>query len=97
MTEENIIDVWMNFFDTSSEKIPKCPKEFVATVTLKNGKKADAREYGLRTKIWEWWYVERRDKLLNTCMVDVANSLLNQKSKIGDYWDAFNYNAYMGE
>jgi hypothetical protein len=74
-----------DMIDLNSEKIPQKPhKDFKATLKLKDGREVLASK-SWRTKIWYWWYEERQNELIkrnNRAMVDVANSMLNQKHKI---------------
>ncbi len=67
-----------------SSKLPPVNKNFKATLKLKKGGEINApKEW--RMRIWKWWYWSRYDELVknqNRMMVDVANSMLNQKHKI---------------
>lgn len=73
-----------DMIDTGSEKIPRVHKDFKATLKLKDGREVEPSKTW-RSKIWNWWYGERYNELVkrnNRALVDVANSMLNQKHKI---------------
>lgn len=73
-----------DMIDLDSEKIPHVHKDFKATLKLKDGRKVEPSKTWVN-KIWNWWYNERRGELIkrnNRALVDVANSMLNQKHKI---------------
>lgn len=66
-------DAMINF---KSDKLPKVPKDFKATVKLKNGKEVTApKEY--RDQIWHWWYLFRKDELSRNLLHQVANDMLS--------------------
>lgn len=71
--------------DLDAKRPPLKPhKDFKATLKLKDGREVPAPK-SWRNKIWNWWYQERQNELIkrnNRAMVDVANSMLNQKHKI---------------
>lgn len=52
-------DTMINF---NSDKIPKCPKAFIAKLKLYNGKVITAPQ-DWRDKIWKWWHEARKDEL----------------------------------
>ena len=73
-----------DMIDLDAEKIPPVHKSFKATLKLKDGREVEPSK-AWRNKIWNWWYHERYNELVkrnNRAMVDVANSMLNQKHKI---------------
>ena len=74
-----------DMIDLDSDNVPRKPhKNFKATLKLKDGRELPASK-SWRNKIWNWWYQERQAELIkrsNRSMVDVANSMLNQKHKI---------------
>jgi hypothetical protein len=70
--------------DLESDKIPPVHKNFKASLKLKSGREIPASR-SWRDKIWCWWYQKRKDELIvksNHAIIDVANSMLNQKHKI---------------
>ena len=74
-----------DMIDLKTDKVPKTPhKNFKSMLKLKDGSMVVPPDSWMK-KIWNWWYNERRNELItksNHVMVDVANSMLNQKHKI---------------
>jgi len=78
-----------DMINLENEKIPKVHKNFKSMIILKNGDIISSPPKLWINKIWKWWYTERRNELIkqsNHMLIDVANSMLNQKHKI-DYRD----------
>lgn len=76
-----------DMIDVCAKKIPKCHSDFKCTLKLKDGREIDAPP-SWRNKIWNWWYISRRDEILkyqDSCLIDVAKDMLSINFPHGKY------------
>ncbi len=64
-----------DMIDFGSDDIPRVHRDFKATLKLKNGTVIPATRYW-RRKIWEWWYIERKQEIKNAMLLNTTRKMV---------------------